>query len=811
MQRVVRHHLPLVIFMRDRLPVVGGLFVCLLSICLSHADTAPEPVVDLQPYPVVGADPWSPALRAAQTPGALLVAGNWLEAPRAVSWLSAERMASLAIDRIESVATQIPGGYAPARFGVVSLPSLRGDVADWFVNGQRRSGNQFGFRPGWNAVDAVEIVRGPPTVVQGPGKNGGGMLNMIGKQANPAATSTTVSSLLGNWLPDGGSYANYRLGLDHNQRLGDRSAVRASLEWQDDATRYAANGGRNDHVDVWLAYSLRGAGSRLDVFAQALWQDSPQLLGVNRPWQGLIDDNRYLSGSVDPLIGVGNPPGFLDPGIADPGLLTATPAEAVVLPEDATLLSQGDLGTARVAFVQVIWQQELAPDWQWVQRTFVDHVNREKANAFLFLEDVTQWSAETRTEVTWAGGGSAAVIGSQTLGGAVRWERRENYTNYWNEFAYAFDITTARRFDALATFPTVIAPGAQLGPRGLPYYSPSSGLWSTPETVASNMVQGSAFWEGEFRAGRHVVVSAGLRADTYAARARDPLLAPGTTQLRDNDRFASASHSLNIRWQPTARATLYLTHARVHALAANTVGDGISLYGDGRMREADFNNRNTLWELGWRQIGRDPANWWSVTVFDQQRTRREFFGPSDLAARGIELDGSLRIAQRLVVFGNAAYLDAHYIASSPAEFGGSSLGNVYAPGTGPDGLGNGLGYIGGFFLNSLPPGDYRLPGVSRWQVQAGARWQPVDGLTAVAWALWRSAQDGNLRREFTIPAQLTINLSLTLERGPWSWSVDCLNAANARNWVHNGDTFFNQLLISRELPRRLQARASYRF
>jgi hypothetical protein len=163
------------------------------------------------------------------------------------------------------------------------------------------------------------------------------------------------------------------------------------------------------------------------------------------------------------------------------------------------------------------------------------------------------------------------------------------------------------------------------------------------------------------------------------------------------------------------------------------------------------------------------------------------------------------------VFLNGQVLDAHYDNAAPAEFGGGSLWNVYAPGAGPTGEGNGLGYIGGFFLNSVAPGDYRIPGLSEWQLNAGLEQSLGERWSIWIWGGWAGEQHGNLAAEYVIPSQMEWNASLTYDAGNWEAQLVARNLFDADNWLHNGDTFFDQMLVSRNLPLRLEGRLRIRF
>ncbi|MCC5839258.1 MAG: hypothetical protein JJT96_03960 [Opitutales bacterium] len=786
-----------------RLSASALLAAAALSTGLSAFAETDSLIVELDELAVVAAADTAANLRATRA-GTLSLAPG--EAVRSAAMLTRPEMDAFAVRRVEDLVPLVPGISVPARFGVATVPNLRGDVAETFINGQRRSGNLFGFRPSYHSMEAIEIVRGPGNVVLGPGSKTGGLINFIPLAAAETTRPTGELSLrLGTWVPSGGgSYRDAEIGLRQRGEIGPAWSWQFAYAGQWNETFYHRNDGRDDFQELFLSLLWNPLPSRkVEMFFQYQWSAAPQTLGVNRPDNDLLRRNLYFTGEPDPTFVPPDDLGIFTPGVVDPGLLVPGPEDRTRIDRRDILLSQDDYANANAFYAQTIWTEELASGDRLINRTLVDHAHRRKRNGFLYLERATQWTFENRTEWLWqpdAGDGWSAVSGA-----TIRYEERLGFTNYWNEFAYAFDITAGREFDTLARFPAFIAPGAVDGPDGQPYYSPQS-PFATPETSDSRLTNLALFVRPEWQITEGLRLVTGVRGDLLRARARNPLPPPGVAPVRARASNETVGFEGALHYQ-RGPAAHYLAFNLMSAVGGNTVSDGLNLYVEEGIRAEDLDNRSRLWEMGGRYSlgGGDLSAGW--TLFRQTRVRRDFFGPSDVESKGVELESAWSpVGARWRIFANAAYVDAHYKNASPAEFGGSSIGNVFAPGTGPEGLGNGLGYIGGFFLNSLPPGNYRFPGHSRWQVSTGLSHRLTNNLTANVWWVWRSEQDGNLRREFTLPAQNEGNLSLTWERAADRFSLDIFNLGNSSNWRHNGDTFFNNQFVARELPRRIQLR-----
>lgn len=723
-----------------------------------------------------------------------------LEAPRGVSVINEVILLDRGIDTVEETLFYVPGAYAPSRFGNVTAPSVRGDTAETYTNGQRRSGNIFGYKPSFNAVEGVDVVRGPGSAVFGPGQQSGGYVNYVSKKARHEDDWSHFNIRFGSWLPGSESFANLRWQVDVNRALSDKLALRLSYEGQENATLFHGRGARDDHQDIYLNvhWKMR-SGNTLEVAAQYIWQASPQLLGVNRPSQALIDRGHYLKGGPD------------GSQLFDPGLLEGGSGDFTSLSPTDTVFSDDDFSNANVGFLQSVFSAGDPEGFQFVNRTLFDHVNRRRFHEFQYIEYVTQWTFENRTELH----GRVRIMDLENefvAGATIRFEKRRSFVNYFSEFPYAFDISSgSSNLSAQDLFGAFVVPGIP-GPGGRGFLTPASGLLATPETVSSRFWNPALFLQNRVTLSDSLAFQWGLRGDAYFVRAEDPLPAGGLPPLQDNDIFVSGGFNVSAILRPGENQSFYATYNFTHAVNGNTVGGGINLYGDGGIDKNDFRNRSKLVEGGVRFRLRDGRGFVGLTGYRQERQRTELrSGKSDILVWGGELESLFQVSDRSYFFGNLSFSDAHFRHSAPVEFGGRSLGNYYAEGRGPAGLGNGIGYINGFFINSAPPGNSRIPGVSRWIASGGFKMVSQSGLGLSLWGTFRTEQNGNVDGEFVIPSQFSLNGTVSWSRGDFEAAVDVLNLSDEANWLHNGDTFFDNLLISRELPRRIEARVRWRF
>lgn len=718
-------------------------------------------------------------------------ARNLLDTPRAVTVLTEGFLERFAIQDIRAVAAVVPSGGAPGRFGNLTSPNVRGDVAETYWNGQRRSANLFGFAPSFNAIEAVEVVRGPATVVLGPGAYPGGFIAFSPKSPRLGTPATIASTRIGTWVPDGGSYRSITASIDHNAPLSESAALRFSWEGQDANTYFtrARPATRDDHQDFYAAL-LWLPQKDVTVEANALysWQAKTQLLGSNRPSNELTRHGLYFTGTAPDIGGPWSGPWFLDPtGI-------------VPVPRDAMLLSAGDYSNANVALAQVVVEDRRPLDTVITSRTFVESVNRRRYHEDEYEERVRQLTAETRLELRRAF--SILNLPSEAVAGAaLRYEERETYVNYFNEYFFTWDMLDGRAsYNLRADYPTTVYPGLP-GPKGGEFFGPAM---DSPETVYSQLFSAALFWQQETALTDTLRLFYGIRGDLHWADARDPLPPPGTEPWRDEHSFPQAGGHISLTWRPVPDWSVYATYARSAAVNVSVSGGGLFLF-DGQLDPQDFRNRADLIEIGTRAGLLENRLFLGVTAFHQERTRVEFRGGrNDLVLKGVETEMVWQPQRDAFAHFTVTWFDGRYDNSAPFQSGGRSIYDLYAPGTGPDGLGTGAGWEPFPGANQVPVGDWRMSGEARWRMAAGAGWKPRLGAGLTVWGDWHSAIPGNLDREWEIPSQFTLNLSVGWRAQDWDAELVIRNLTNEVHWIHNGDTFMNNLLLGRGLPRRAE-------
>ena len=108
--------------------------------CLQAQDAATDDIDRLERYVVTGVpveQSVNPLTRDVST--VFGDARSILDTPRAVSSITEALLNERGIHGVKEFVVYSPGAYAPSSYGLATTPNLRGDVAETYLNGQRRS------------------------------------------------------------------------------------------------------------------------------------------------------------------------------------------------------------------------------------------------------------------------------------------------------------------------------------------------------------------------------------------------------------------------------------------------------------------------------------------------------------------------------------------------------------------------------------------------------------------------------------------------------------------------------------------------
>ncbi len=717
----------------------------------------------------------------------LALAGPAMDA-RTWTRLDQEMLKTFSIDRIEDLTWFVPSATHSSVFGIVGVPIMRGDLGDVFQNGQRRGFNRNMYSPSFNQVDSVEAITGAPPAGYGYATGTGGLVNFTTKQPNFDHSETILELTHGSWN-------ECRWLLDTTAPLNESWAARASLEGVDAGSFY--RGVSTESWDAFFALAWKtDGGGHWDLTAEIYDAVFNENAGTNRPTQALIDRGEYITGSS-----VSSQGGGSGRYIGN----TFTPTGTTIIDGSQVLLSPGDKASTRIYTAQLIGSHETAGGTRIVSRSYFENGRAEKHSAYAFYSGVPRSrTLEQRLEISreWKVG----KVRHDLLGGvSLRWEERLSYVDFFNEALNAFDLTldpSTFRLPANQFFAVVPVPGRPdyFAIPGARY--PRAGGGTTigiSQTLHSRLVNGAVFlqdrisWENGFS-----LLLAG-RLDAVKVESEDPLSPAGVAPIGDEiEKVLPASLTASLRWDVNRTFAAYLTFNRAAAVNSSSSSGGYGLTNN-KLPEVIFENRSDLLEVGAKFTSSDGRLEGSAAYYRQQRVRTNprFILPDEILVRGVELAGGYRPSSWFQLSGNLFYMAANYV-DGPLP-GSISTAHAFDPAVPSDTFG------------SYPQGDYRVPGLPRWQGNLHAVATLPSGWSFRGWGTLQGSKNVDLFGYVVIPRQLTLNLGVSYRRDNWKLSADCLNATDEFNWRTTESPFAGGDLVLRELPRHWRVKLAYRF
>lgn len=765
----------------SRLFFHASLLALLINAPAWAQSTAEEPVTKLEPFVTAGQkekiatkdySDWTEFL------------GDSVGESRVATLINREQLDLLHVTRVEELAPLIAGASGAAPYGLTGVPFMRGDLGDAAQNGQRKAYNRNVFPVSFNSVESVEVLAGAPPVWLGYTHGTGGFVNFVTKQPTFDRSKMQLSATLGAW-------DEQRWQIDVNQRWSNKVAARLSMERVDSGSFYRLVG--EESWDAFLALTWRpSARVQWDASFEVYDADYAENPGTNRPTQALIDHGDYTTGSSVQNGGTGSYFGN-----------TFTPTGIKRIDGSQVLIAPGDGATARVYTGQLTGTWQLGGGGRVVNRTYFESVDSEKYAAYHFYSAVPlSYTLENRFEVhrehQWG-----TIKHALLWGGAVRGEKRESYVDFLNEAINAFDVTmdpstlqlpvSALRF--VRPVPGQTGPGRLAVPGGR-YGTPAS--VGISQTLRSRLFDAGLFVQDQITFNPQLSLLLGARGDVVTVRVEDPLAPVGFMPVQDRQSNTLPAGSASLVWHPQPALTLYATVQEAVAVESSSSSGGFGLTSN-RLPEVLFENGSRLFEVGAKGLACGGRLTWNVAAYHQrrQRTNPRFGLPDEIVARGVESSASWTIVPHLTLSGNLAYMDIHYV-NGPLP---GSIATVpqFDPAVPSDNSG------------AFASGDYRVPGLPRWQANIQAAYAPLRGWGVRLWSSFQGEQNLDLFGRVIIPAQQTWNAGVLYRSGAWEFSADVLNFTDEFNWRATSSPFAGADLVTRELPRHGRVTVRYRF
>ena len=339
-----------------------------------------------------------------------------LDTPRSVDTLTSTTLEDNQIRDLHDLQRASSSSQGPNTLGLQSLPIIRGQEGEVFINGIRREtgNNGYGLPLSFNSVEQIDVVKGPASPVFGPTQRVGGYVNLITKQP-----------YLDDWHGEvNGSYGSYdakRYQVDiGGPIIKDKLGFRVSFEQEDDGSYY-----RNAYfqsIDVFAALAWKPNDRfRVDVNGEyyKVYHYS-DIAGINRPTQALIDNDTYITGvGVSPVTGPINPTTGLPTPSTVPGPFSVTsPTGTTTIHHDAVFVDPEDFSNTQTYIAEATETYKVNDGLAVVNRSYYQDLNKATINQNSFRELLPEdHSFEDRVEFNL---NFDAPIGSKTAPGKAR-------------------------------------------------------------------------------------------------------------------------------------------------------------------------------------------------------------------------------------------------------------------------------------------------------------------------------------------------------------------------------------------------------
>jgi outer membrane receptor protein involved in Fe transport len=334
-----------------------------------------------------------------------------LETPRNVTIISREQLDAISIKTPRDFARLTSSSYTKSNFGAPTSPNLRGQEADLFVNGVRKglTSNGNGLPINFNAVESVNIVKGPAGPVYGTSNYLGGFADLITKRAYFDEARGVITATVG-------SYDVRYWQVDYSTPISEKLAVRFSYSGED-SEGYFQFGKKKTQAFYATATYRPTDKYELFVAAEFFVADYTENWGINRPTQDLIDHGLYLPnrgtdeeyfayisqlGNGDSVFGGGQAGVDFASQFGGAGFATIVPIDLdnpVKLDRSTRLLAPGDDSFGKNFWAQAIQTFKIADDFRIENNTYFQWIDRNTFSSYHYSELLRDnWSFDNRIQ-----------------------------------------------------------------------------------------------------------------------------------------------------------------------------------------------------------------------------------------------------------------------------------------------------------------------------------------------------------------------------------------------------------------------------
>lgn len=725
-----------------------------------------------------------------------------METPRNVTIISREQLDSIAIYDVRDFAKLTASSYTKSNFGAPTNPYLRSMLADTFVNGMRRglTSNGNGLPINFNAVESVNIVKGPASSVYGASQYTGGYTDLITKKPYFDKPHGSVSVTIG-------SYEQLRWTIDYGAPISEKFAFRISYSGEESNSYYEL--GKKNTQSFYGAVTYKSNQNyRLELNFEYFQADYTENWGINRVTQDLIDNGLYLPGSLSP-IGDSDGNGFDDSDRNQDGIVDNNDVrsgnnfvefgEPVKISRRKRLLAPGDDSFGRQLSAQLVQTLDINDKFTISNNTAFNWIDRDTFSSYHYSEILEDnLSFDNRTELRFSFNLNENIQNSVNAGVHFRWQDVLAMNHFFNEPANAWDLTLApdtRRLADEAFAGNAIVPGYE--GRGI-----LSNRYATPsfngDTGDTQARRYGLYFQDNIKFGDKFSILAGLRFDFIKADFRDPFFGTEDSASERMDNFnVSPIYLIN------EKMSAYFTYNFSESADSSTGGGFVPSNGATFTTDA-FHRESDLFELGMKFSLMDKTLFMTAAIYSQDFARPEQGGISNrVEAKGFEFEANYQPNRNFFLTFSYSYLSA----TQESGFTASARPVTSNPFT--DNGGNA----------SRAPGPVEVTGAPDHLINTLANYKFDNGLFLtfgfVATSSFNNgynaptgAFDGGRLLAPIVPWQYTMDATIGYSTERWEIRLQVFNFTDQENWSPPRATYGNDSIVA-ELPARAELTFKY--
>jgi hypothetical protein len=758
---------------------------------------------------------------------------NVMDTPRNTTMLSKEQLQAINIEDPRSFSYLTSSSYTDSAFGGPNTPRIRGQYGDIFYNGMRSSFTVTGYGAplSFNSIETINITKGPASVIAGPGPGVGGSADFITKRP-----SLTTESGQASFEFD--TLDVHRWNLDYSSPvIPGELAYRFSYSGEDNGSHFYTHYLDQQALYGAVTWSPNDAYT-FDFNTEGVISNYEENVGVNRVNQNLIDNGTYLTGqpiqglqTTGPFDGMsaykyvfGTAPPYAVGSHGNPfspvyGILTE-----YVLGKGVHLNPQITLdetpGTSAHAFVynaQFIQKYQFNDDVGIENNTFFDYENRDNQAIYYFSDSAKDtYTLESKTqlhlkyEAPISSDGAYNFNNDVIVGGTVRYAHVNVITNFSNEPAGVYDLTTNPNL-------WFFSPSAQSSGDALPYTSadgriqygvPGRDAVNQGSTGISDLTDLGVFFEDRISFTDQLSLMLGGREDFVQNDATDPLgpeILNGLAKSHSTAWFGLGNFNISPVYQFSNWGSAYLTYDYAQNVSGAGSDGGIGTFGfipDKKILQ----QTSRLYEAGLKFNLLNNTLFIGTAVFDQERMiPNGLAGDSASQARtnGAEIEINYQPERHFFMTASYSYVRTrlsqpfgfyNYPAQPGLNVDGAGLFAVFLPGQHfqdpgiPEHVFN---FLGSYRFDSGFGFTFGAQVTGPFYTSQSGYLDPVNSLFVPA-----SVQKaGYYFQSPRVPWQYTLNAAVYYDTGPYEFKFSIYNLTDQNNWEGSNPLYGNDFLV----------------